>query len=74
VGRVPLLHGEPGWTDESFECFDSYLPAAEIEYVDDADAGRSWATHFGSVISAARRRRGFGSVLKEWLADGAGVP
>jgi proline iminopeptidase len=37
VGNSPtmkllLLHGGPGATHEYFECFDSYLPAAGIEY------------------------------------------
>src|SRR5580658_3093290 len=30
--RLLLLHGGPGATHEYFEAFDSYLPAAEIEY------------------------------------------
>jgi proline iminopeptidase len=30
--KVLLLHGGPGSTHEYFECFDSYLPAAGIEY------------------------------------------
>jgi proline iminopeptidase len=30
--KVLLLHGGPGSTHEYFETFDSYLPAAEIEY------------------------------------------
>lgn len=30
--KVLLLHGGPGATHEYFECFDSYLPNAEIEY------------------------------------------
>ncbi|RAU81817.1 proline iminopeptidase-family hydrolase [Pontibacter arcticus] len=30
--RVLLLHGGPGGTHEAFECFDSYLPKAGIEY------------------------------------------
>jgi len=30
--KVLLLHGGPGSTHEYFECFDSYLPNAEIEY------------------------------------------
>ena len=30
--RVLLLHGGPGATHEYFECFDSFLPAAGIEY------------------------------------------
>jgi proline iminopeptidase len=37
IGNAPamkllLLHGGPGATHEYFECFDSYLPAAGIEY------------------------------------------
>ena len=31
--RVLLLHGGPGATHEYFECFDSHLPAAGIEYI-----------------------------------------
>lgn len=30
--KILLLHGGPGATHEYFECFDSYLPNAEIEY------------------------------------------
>jgi len=30
--KVLLLHGGPGATHEYFECFDSFLPAEEIEY------------------------------------------
>ena len=30
--KVLLLHGGPGATHEYFEAFDSYFPAAEIEY------------------------------------------
>ncbi|MGH8190239.1 MAG: proline iminopeptidase-family hydrolase [Rhodanobacteraceae bacterium] len=30
--KLLLLHGGPGCTSEYFECFDSYLPAAGIEY------------------------------------------
>lgn len=30
--KVLLLHGGPGATHEYFECFDSFLPQAEIEY------------------------------------------
>ncbi|TPE42959.1 proline iminopeptidase-family hydrolase [Pontibacter mangrovi] len=30
--KVLLLHGGPGGTHEAFECFDSYLPKAGIEY------------------------------------------
>jgi proline iminopeptidase len=30
--KVLLLHGGPGATHEGFECFDSYLPAAGIQY------------------------------------------
>lgn len=30
--KVLLLHGGPGVTAECFECFDSYFPAAGIEY------------------------------------------
>ena len=30
--KVLLLHGGPGATHEGFEAFDSYLPAAGIEY------------------------------------------
>ncbi|HTX04671.1 MAG TPA: proline iminopeptidase-family hydrolase [Steroidobacteraceae bacterium] len=30
--KLLLLHGGPGCTHEYFECFDSYLPAAGIEY------------------------------------------
>lgn len=30
--KVLLLHGGPGATHEYFECFDSFFPAAEIEY------------------------------------------
>ena len=30
--KVLLLHGGPGATHEYFECFDSFLPNAEIEY------------------------------------------
>jgi proline iminopeptidase len=41
--RLLLLHGGPGATSEYFECFDSYLPAAGIEYVyyDQLGSGRS---------------------------------
>ena len=31
--RLLLLHGGPGVTHEYFEAFDSYLPAAEVEYI-----------------------------------------
>ena len=31
--RLLLLHGGPGATHEYFECFDSHLPAAGIEYI-----------------------------------------
>jgi proline iminopeptidase len=30
--KLLLLHGGPGATHEYFECFDSYLPAAGVEY------------------------------------------
>ena len=30
--KVLLLHGGPGATHEAFVAFDSYFPAAEIEY------------------------------------------
>jgi proline iminopeptidase len=30
--KLLLLHGGPGWTHEYFEAFDSYLPAAGVEY------------------------------------------
>ena len=30
--KLLLLHGGPGCTHEYFECFDSYLPAAGVEY------------------------------------------
>lgn len=30
--KVLLLHGGPGATHEYLECFDSYLPAAGVEY------------------------------------------
>ena len=30
--KVLLLHGGPGATHEAFAAFDSYFPAAEIEY------------------------------------------
>ena len=30
--KVLLLHGGPGATHEYMECFDSYFPAASIEY------------------------------------------
>ena len=30
--KVLLLHGGPGGTHEFFEAFDSYLPAAGVEY------------------------------------------
>ncbi|WP_266204958.1 proline iminopeptidase-family hydrolase [Pontibacter kalidii] len=30
--KLLLLHGGPGGTHEAFECFDSYLPKAGIEY------------------------------------------
>jgi proline iminopeptidase len=30
--RLLLLHGGPGATHEYFEAFDSYLPAAGVEY------------------------------------------
>jgi proline iminopeptidase len=41
--RLLLLHGGPGATSEYFECFDSYLPAAGVEYVyyDQLGSGRS---------------------------------
>ncbi|ACU53010.1 proline-specific peptidase [Acidimicrobium ferrooxidans DSM 10331] len=41
--RVLLLHGGPGATSEYFECFDSYLPLAAIEYIyyDQLGCGRS---------------------------------
>ena len=41
--RLLLLHGGPGATSEYFECFDSYLPRAGIEYVyyDQLGSGRS---------------------------------
>lgn len=41
--RVLLLHGGPGATSEYFECFDSYLPLAAIEYTyyDQLGCGRS---------------------------------
>lgn len=31
--KLLLLHGGPGATHEGFEAFDSYLPAAGIEYL-----------------------------------------
>ena len=31
--KVLLLHGGPGGTHESFECFDGYLPYEGIEYI-----------------------------------------
>ena len=30
--KLLLLHGGPAATHEYFECFDSYLPAAGVEY------------------------------------------
>jgi proline iminopeptidase len=30
--KVLLLHGEPGCSDEFFECFDAWFPAAGVEY------------------------------------------
>lgn len=41
--RVLLLHGGPGATHEYFEAFDSYLPAAGVEYYyyDQLGSGRS---------------------------------
>ena len=30
--KLLLLHGGPGGTHEAFECFDSYLPGAGVEY------------------------------------------
>jgi proline iminopeptidase len=41
--KVLLLHGGPGGTHDSFEAFDSFLPAARVEYYyyDQLGSGRS---------------------------------
>lgn len=48
VGNNPrlallLLHGGPGLTHEYFEAFDSYLPAAGIEYIDYDQLGSAYS-------------------------------
>jgi proline iminopeptidase len=41
--RVLLLHGGPGATHEYLEAFDSYLPAAGIEYYHYDQLGSAWS-------------------------------
>lgn len=67
--KVLLLHGGPGATHEYFEVFDSFLPAAGIEYYyyDQLDSGRSdksndrrlWTTErFVDEVEQVRRALG----------------
>ena len=64
--KVLLLHGGPGGTHESFECFDGYLPNEEIEYIyyDQLDSYYSdkpndstlWTTeHFVEEVEQVRK-------------------
>jgi proline iminopeptidase len=64
--RVLLLHGGPGGTHEEFDCFDGYLPNAEIEYIyyDQLDSYYSdkpndsslWTTeHFVEEVEQVRK-------------------
>jgi proline iminopeptidase len=41
--KVLLLHGGPGATHEYFEAFDSYFPAAGIEYYYYDQLGSAWS-------------------------------
>jgi proline iminopeptidase len=41
--RMLLLHGGPGATHEYLEAFDSYLPAAEVEYYYYDQLGSAWS-------------------------------
>lgn len=67
--KLLLLHGGPGCTHEYFECFDSYLPAAGVEYYyyDQLGSGRSsqpdepdlWETaRFVEEVEQVRRALG----------------
>lgn len=64
--KVLLLHGGPGGTHEYFEAFDSYFPAAGIEYYyydqlgsfysDQPDAPELWAiNHFVEEVEQVRK-------------------
>jgi proline iminopeptidase len=69
--RVLLLHGGPGATHEYFEAFDSYLPAAAVEYYyydqlgsaysDQPDAPELWeVSRFVEEVEQVRRALGLG--------------
>jgi proline iminopeptidase len=69
--KVLLLHGGPGATHEYFEAFDSYLPAAAVEYYyydqlgsaysDQPDAPELWeAPRFVEEVEQVRRALGLG--------------
>jgi proline iminopeptidase len=70
--KVLLLHGGPGATHEYFEAFDSYFPAAGIEYVyydqlgsfysDQPDDPELWTLpRFVEEVEQVRRALGLGS-------------
>src|SRR5438876_6990975 len=54
--KVLLLHGGPGATDELYECFDTWLPGAGIEYYyyDQLGSYRSDQPHDASLWDLAR--------------------
>ncbi|MGH8111857.1 MAG: proline iminopeptidase-family hydrolase [Rhodanobacteraceae bacterium] len=54
--KLLLLHGGPGCTSEYFECFDSYLPRAGVEYYyyDQLGSGRSSQPDIPELWETAR--------------------
>src|ERR1700691_5074352 len=69
--KVLLLHGGPAATHEYFEAFDSYLPAAGIEYYyydqlgsgfsDQPEQASLWeVSRFVDEVEQVRRARGLG--------------
>ena len=69
--KVLLLHGGPGFTHEYFEAFDSYFPAAGIEYYyydqlgsaysDQPDEPELWETaRFVEEVEQVRQALGLG--------------
>src|SRR3989442_7366293 len=69
--RLLLLHGGPGATHEYFEAFDSYFPAAGIEYYyydqlgsfysDQPDAPELWSVaRFVDEVEQVRKALGLG--------------
>jgi len=54
--KLLLLHGGPGMTHEYFECFDSYMPKAGIEYIyyDQLESAYSDQPNDSSLWSVSR--------------------